>query len=65
MRIGTPGYMSPEQIEGGEIDRRSDIFAVGAVFYELLSYRRGLFRQQHAADREQGAAGSAGCPSRR
>ncbi len=30
--------MSPEQIETGEIDRRSDIFAVGAVFYELLSY---------------------------
>ncbi len=37
VRIGTPGYMSPEQIETGEIDRRSDIFAVGAVFYELLS----------------------------
>jgi serine/threonine protein kinase len=39
MRIGTPGYMSPEQIEGAEIDRRSDIFAVGAVGYELLTYR--------------------------
>jgi serine/threonine protein kinase len=42
MRIGTPGYMSPEQIEGDEIDRRSDIFAVGAVFYELLSYREAF-----------------------
>ena len=42
MRIGTPGYMSPEQIEGGEIDRRSDIFAVGAVFYELLAYREAF-----------------------
>jgi serine/threonine protein kinase len=42
MRIGTPGYMSPEQIEGEEIDRRSDIFAVGAVFYELLSYREAF-----------------------
>ena len=42
MRIGTPGYMSPEQIEGGEIDRRSDVFAVGAVFYELLSYREAF-----------------------
>src|SRR5262245_7637327 len=38
MMIGTHGYMSPEQIEGGEVDHRSDIFAVGAVCYELLSY---------------------------
>ena len=42
VRIGTPGYMSPEQIEGGEIDRRSDIFAVGAVCYELIAYREAF-----------------------
>ena len=38
MMIGTPGYMAPEQIEGRPFDHRVDIFAVGAVCYELLSY---------------------------
>ncbi len=42
VRIGTPGYMSPEQIEGGEIDGRSDLFAVGAVLYELIAYREAF-----------------------
>jgi serine/threonine-protein kinase len=34
--LGTPGYMSPEQESGGEIDARSDVFAAGAVLYECL-----------------------------
>ena len=42
MQIGTPGYMSPEQIDGGEIDHRTDIFAAGAVCYELLSNREAF-----------------------
>ncbi len=42
VRIGTPGYMSPEQIEGGEIDGRSDLFAVAAVLYELIAYREAF-----------------------
>lgn len=40
--IGTPNYMSPEQIRGDNIDTRSDIFAVGAVFYEILTYKEAF-----------------------
>jgi serine/threonine-protein kinase len=38
--IGTPHYMSPEQIQGWPVDHRSDIFAVGLVAYEFLTYKR-------------------------
>jgi serine/threonine-protein kinase len=40
--VGTLNYMSPEQVAGGPIDRRSDIFSVGLVAYELLSGRQGF-----------------------
>ncbi|HKV63681.1 MAG TPA: protein kinase [Candidatus Acidoferrum sp.] len=35
--IGTPDYMSPEQAKGQTVDARSDLFAVGIIFYEILS----------------------------
>jgi serine/threonine protein kinase/Tfp pilus assembly protein PilF len=37
--IGTPEYMSPEQVEGKEVDQRSDIYSVGIILFEMITSR--------------------------
>ena len=47
--MGTVGYMAPEQVRAQTVDARADVFAFGAVLYEMLSGRRA-FQRETAAD---------------
>ena len=46
--LGTLGYMAPEQVKGKAADGRSDIFAFGAILYEMLSGSRAFYRDTAA-----------------
>src|SRR5207249_911216 len=47
--LGTFQYMAPEQLEGQEADARTDIFAFGAVVYEMVTGRKAFQGKSHAS----------------
>jgi eukaryotic-like serine/threonine-protein kinase len=52
-RLGTPGYMSPEKLQGDRFDRRADVFSAGAVLWEMLCLRRLFPRSDRWQDTQR------------
>ena len=55
--LGTPAYMSPEQVRGQPTDHRSDIFAFGAVVYEMLAGRACIPGRERRGNHERDPQG--------
>jgi len=47
-RVGSLGYMAPEQLDGGSVDGRADIYSLGAVLYHLICGRPPFDAREHA-----------------